>query len=306
MTSPERAVTLTRGEVEYSVSIVRERLSSRQIGQMFQLQPTSVWLRSAYSRRVFLTNESGDFDLTSVTEYSVLEVEGVAITTHADQPQLSATSLTLSSMGPSGNDSPGPSSVGFTSVINGRPPTARTRNSARKRKFSNPILAVSSFTLKVVVARIVSGNEEKKPVFQKYDQVFIPMEESSATLPFVLAAVRDQVGDEYIIVTPDGLEVRDSAGTRGFKFWKANARKFYAISEEENDVQHSSEPVAIKRSRKINAESEATTSATMQIQADIADIRDSTSAILSLTKLSKIPIAHSTPMQLLWPNVAIQ
>eukprot|EP00731_Ephydatia_muelleri_P007940 Em0004g278a len=290
MTSPERAVTLTRGEVEYSVSIVRERLPSRQIGQMLQLQPTSVWLRSAYSRRVFLTNESGDFDLTSVTEYSVLEVEGVAITTHADQPQLSATSLTLSSMGPSGNDSPGPSSVGFTSVINGRPPTARTRTSARKRKFSNPILAVSSFTLKVVVTRIVSGNEEKKPVFQKYDQVFIPMEESSATLPFVLAAVRDQVGDEYIIVTPDGLEVRDSAGTRGFKFWKANARKFYAISEEENDVQHSSEPVAIKRSRKINAESEATTSATMQIQADIADIRDSTSAILSLTKLSKIPL----------------
>lgn len=34
------------------------------------------------------------------------------------------------------------------------------------------------------------------------------MEESSATLPFVLAAVRDQVGDEYIIVTPDGLEVK--------------------------------------------------------------------------------------------------
>ena len=182
---------------------------------LVQLQPTSIWLRSAYFRRVFLTNESGDFDLTSVTEYSGLEVEGVAITTHADQPQLSATSLTLSSMGPSGNDSPGPSSVGFTSVINGRPPTARTRTSARKRKFSNPILAVSSFTLKVVVARIVSGNEEKIPVFQKYDQVFIPMEESSATLPFVLAAVRDQVGDEYIIVTPDGLEVRDSAGTRG-------------------------------------------------------------------------------------------
>ena len=61
----------------------------------------------------------------------------------------------------------------------------------------------------------MSGNEEKKPAFQKYDQVFIPMEESSGTLPFVLAAVRDQVGDEYIIVTPDGLEVRDSAGTQG-------------------------------------------------------------------------------------------
>ena len=95
-------------------------------------------LVSAYSRRVFLTNESGDFDLTSLTDNSVLEVEGVAITTHADQLQLPDTSLTLSSMGPSGNDSPGPSSVGFISVINGRPPTVRTRTSARKRNFSNP------------------------------------------------------------------------------------------------------------------------------------------------------------------------
>ncbi|KAL5484748.1 hypothetical protein EMCRGX_G021298 [Ephydatia muelleri] len=225
-------------------------------------------------------------------------------------------------MGPSGNDSPGPSSVGFTSVINGRPPTARTRTSARKRKFSNPILAVSSFTLKVVVARIVSGNEEKKPVFQKYDQVFIRWRKALLLCHsyWLLCEIKWEMSTSSLHLMV--WKLRDSAGTRGFKFWKANARNFYASSEEENDVQHSSEPVAIKRSRKINTESEATTSATMQIQADIADIRDSTSAILSLTKLSKIPLglkrllkenlscqicsASPIPPQLLWPNVAIQ
>ena len=70
-------------------------------------------------------------------------------------------------------------------------------------------------------------------------------------------------------------------------FWKANARKFYPISEEENDIQHSSEPVAIKRSRKSTSNLNPLY---IYYYANIVDIRDSTTVILSLTNLSKISL----------------
>ncbi|KAL5496426.1 hypothetical protein EMCRGX_G012706 [Ephydatia muelleri] len=70
-----------------------------------------------------------------------------------------------------------------------------------------------------------------KPSFNKRDLVYVSISESTATLPHVLSAVRDQLGEEYIIVTSDGFEVKDSPGTQGFLFWKANARKFYAVPE---------------------------------------------------------------------------
>ena len=69
-------------------------------------------------------------------------------------------------------------------------------------------------TLKVIVASInhVDGD---KPSFTKRDLVNVNISESTTTLPYVLSAVRDQLGDEYIIVTSDGFEVKDSPGTQG-------------------------------------------------------------------------------------------
>ena len=84
---------------------------------------------------------------------------------------------------------------------------SQTKGLAKKKASVN-------HTLKVIVASInhVDGD---KPSFNKRDLVYVSISESTATLPHVLSAVRDQLGEEYIIVTSDGFEVKDSPGTQG-------------------------------------------------------------------------------------------
>ena len=51
--------------------------------------------------------------------------------------------------------------------------------------------------------------------FPKVGQTFITLTESTANIQHVTTAVKAEFGDEYVLVTADGLEVRDSTGTRG-------------------------------------------------------------------------------------------
>jgi hypothetical protein len=40
-------------------------------------------------------------------------------------------------------------------------------------------------------------------------------------------------GEDYVVVTADGLEVKDGPGTQGLKSWKVNSRKFFAVPEDD-------------------------------------------------------------------------
>eukprot|EP00731_Ephydatia_muelleri_P002226 Em0001g2226a len=78
-----------------------------------------------------------------------------------------------------------PTWPGFTSVVQ-----SQTKGLAKKASVNH--------TLKVIVASInhVDGD---KPSFNKRDLVYISISESTATLPHVLSAVCDQLGEEYIM-----------------------------------------------------------------------------------------------------------
>ena len=89
---------------------------------------------------------------------------------------------------------------GFKSVIHPSTPP-----SAKKIK--------GTHTLKVIVARMRYINA--KPEFERVDQIFIPIVEATATLPHILSEVKQNAGEDYVIVTWDGLEVKESSGTEG-------------------------------------------------------------------------------------------
>ena len=54
-----------------------------------------------------------------------------------------------------------------------------------------------------------------KPQFERVGQVFVNITEATANLMHVLTAVREDFGEDYVVVTAEGLEVKDSSGTQG-------------------------------------------------------------------------------------------
>ena len=55
--------------------------------------------------------------------------------------------------------------------------------------------------------------ENDKPIFTRHGQSFVNITDLSANLTHILTGVREEFGDKYVVVTADGLEVRDSLGT---------------------------------------------------------------------------------------------
>lgn len=69
--------------------------------------------------------------------------------------------------------------------------------------------------------------------FQKLGQTFVEMSEAPANVLHVTAAAQRMFGEDYVVVTADGLEVKDGPGTQGLKSWKVNSRKFFAVPEDD-------------------------------------------------------------------------
>ena len=59
------------------------------------------------------------------------------------------------------------------------------------------------------------------------------MTEATANVLHVTAAAQREFGEDYVVVTADGLKVKDCTGTKGLKFWKVNSRKFFAVPEDD-------------------------------------------------------------------------
>ena len=82
----------------------------------------------------------------------------------------------------------------------------------------------------------------------------------------------------------------------GLKFWKASARKFYVVPEEDlQQVIQPSEERAAKRPRmtleSAVASPSTTPSALEQLRLDVATIKDNTNMMLTLTRDLKIPLS---------------
>ena len=70
------------------------------------------------------------------------------------------------------------------------------------------------YSLKVVKA-IISGKAGNKPIFNNLEQIYVDLTDKTASAVTIKSAVQEEWGDEYTVVTADGLEVKDSAGTTG-------------------------------------------------------------------------------------------
>ena len=86
-----------------------------------------------------------------------------------------------------------------------------------------------------------------KVAFQPVNQTYIDLVESTANVEYILTLVQRRWGEDYIIVTNDGLQLEDSPATQGIvsiivnvlfynvciiigiTFWKSPRRKIYAI-----------------------------------------------------------------------------
>ncbi len=70
-------------------------------------------------------------------------------------------------------------------------------------------------TIKVVKAKMIGGGTSGKVEFEAQKQMHIEVIESSANVPSILKQIRRQWGDEYNLVSNDGLVMEDCEGTRG-------------------------------------------------------------------------------------------
>ena len=79
------------------------------------------------------------------------------------------------------------------------------------------------FSLKVIQAHITHITSRGRPDFQLQGQTFIEVCEKTANVMYILTQVQRVFGSEYVVVTADGLEVKDSSGTQGMSEKKLTA-----------------------------------------------------------------------------------
>ena len=72
----------------------------------------------------------------------------------------------------------------------------------------------NSYNIKVVKAeKLCCGS---KVEFKAIDNMFIDINASNANITYVTACVHKQWGENHVVVSKDGLEIGDSAATRGW------------------------------------------------------------------------------------------
>lgn len=130
-----------------------------------------------------------------------LIVEGAPLSTSRQQPNTVASSSSHVSAvvpynqvsPPFGSSTPGPS---FKSTL---------------KKAASPD---GTFNVKVVKAKM-SKLPNGKVEFERLEQMHVSIDERSANVHTITSAIQSKWGSNFVIVTPDGLEVDDSAGTQG-------------------------------------------------------------------------------------------
>ena len=173
---------------------------------MFNVEQDTIWLKSRYKDgHIYFPNSDGVFDLLKdgILPHEELIVEGEPrqMQVQASQPCCSGLSARSSA-----------------TVMDGTPPRYSPGSpftSITAHRGKRPLEEVT-YRLKIIQATVVfAGPGSKKPTFECHGQAFFEITASNANVPALLVAVRTEFGEDYTIVTGDGLEVKDSFGTQG-------------------------------------------------------------------------------------------
>ena len=153
-----------------------------------QVEPSSVWLKEEFGSRAFFPENDGSFHIQPILSMNgSLKVEGVPFESQTPQ-HLTKTVL--------------PSIATYTPIPAFRSVTAHRQTGGK------------SVSVKIVQSRL-SFTESGKPTFEKIGQMFVDVGEGTATVPYIQSTMRAEFGSNYTLVTNDGLELHDSAGTQG-------------------------------------------------------------------------------------------
>ena len=58
-------------------------------------------------------------------------------------------------------------------------------------------------------------SSRSRPVFHQISHMFLEINETSANVTLMKAAIQRRWGHDYTLVTADGVELKDSSGTEG-------------------------------------------------------------------------------------------
>ena len=167
---------------------------------MIQVDPAEVWLRADVDNRGFFPDDSGNFNLTeaSLTFGAVLFVEGPNLGSSANSRLTVSSTAQSSSSGASASYKTNPPPPAFKSVI----PAKQSKG--------------PSYTVKIVKAEMERSRTGKVD-FTQEAQMHVDLIETTANVEYVLSEVQRRWGDQYVLVTIDGLELEDCEGTKGQK-----------------------------------------------------------------------------------------
>ena len=204
-------VIFHRGDVTHDLNILGSKFSAANFARLFNMEERSVWLRETFgsSCTFFPDHETGEFDLTGIDPYTCpnMDVMGTSKSSSPDLPaplRRDRDSTVSVDTGATPHQQAGPSGHqdhhGFNFVL----PNRGNRRSQD-----------TSFSIKVVQARMSAGASATRPHFQRLGQSYVVMTERQANVDYILRELRAEFGDGHVLVTSDGLEIRDSPGTRG-------------------------------------------------------------------------------------------
>ena len=181
------SLTYDNNEVEVNAS----QVTTSAISLIFHLNPDTIWLQETIGSRIHIPNEDGSFSLEGTAIAYGLRVNDVPAVTPQRQPQQV-------------RSQPSAPSPTVTTPVNGNFHGRPVFTSVTSRKTK----------VKIVRARLTYAHNGK-PNFENIDVIFVDIHEDSADVVSMLRAVQEQFGPNYVIVSNDGLEIKDSPGTRG-------------------------------------------------------------------------------------------
>ncbi len=152
-----------------------------------QLDPTTLWLKEEFGARAFFPDEHNHFHIPADEVYGLV-VEGATVQRNptAAVPVCAPGSSLQSASQPSGA------------------PVHKPIFSGKKGQSTN--VKIIQATYKKTSAR---------PEFTPTNQAFITVSEANANVVYLTDAIRRKWGDDFVLVTGDGLRLEDSSGTQG-------------------------------------------------------------------------------------------
>ena len=181
--SHERTIELSMDGKSVEMNV--QQITTASLARIFSVSPDSIWLQQTIGNKTYLPNEDGTFCGILGDRNSIygLVVHGLAI-----RSQNNTSSLALTAPSASSRDTP----PVFKSVM------------AKKNKSK----------LKIVRANLRYA-ANGKPMFENIDVLYIDIDEATSNVPSLLKVIQEEFGDNYVLLTNDGLMIKDSSATRG-------------------------------------------------------------------------------------------